>query len=357
MRQTRFSNTHSLLIDALYNRILPMGVELMTPAKPTWARGDQRSCLDHVYTTSPGKLSPVAVIWTGMSDHALVKFGRFCKTIQSGQSYVKKRIFKNFDNNEFKQRVAEMQELVDIQLCEDVEVAATLLTEGLTKVLDEMAPIKTIQTRNNYAPHMGEETKLLQGMRNSAQEQAVRSGEQEDWRTYRTLRNQTTASLRRDLVNYRRQKLCSQDNSPADVWRAVKQILNWEGGGPPSQLFYEGRMLTRPAAVAGAINGFFIKKVKDIIRNVPHVNADPLEKLRERMSGRTCSLTFQPVNVEEVINTIRAIRPDSLSSTWKRTPYYTLTSMEVELDTAQQLHLSKCIISGWKTWKMGRLWL
>ena len=184
-----------------------------------------------------------------------------------------------------------------------------MLTEGLTKVLDEMAPIKTIQTRNNYAPHMGEGTKLLQGQRNAAQEQAVRTGEQEDWRSYRMLRNQTTASLRRDLVNYRRQKLCSKDNSPADVWRAVKQILNWEGGGPPSQLFHEGRMLTRPAAVAGAINGFFIKKVKDIIRNIPHVDADPLEKLRERMTGRTCSLTFQLVNEEEVLKTINAIRP------------------------------------------------
>ena len=129
---------------------------------------------------------------------------------------------------------------------------------------------------------MGEDTRRLQGMRNAAQEQAVISGEQEDWRTYRMLRNQTTASLRRDLVTYRREKLCSVDNSPTDVWRTVKQILNWEGGGPPSQLFYEGRMLTRPAEVAGGINAFFIKKVKDIIKNIPPVDADPLEKLRER---------------------------------------------------------------------------
>ena len=45
-------------------------------------------------------------------------------------------------------------------------------------------------------------------------------------------------------------------------------------------MFYEGRMLNKPAAVAGAINGFFIKKVKDIIKNIPQVQADPLAKLR-----------------------------------------------------------------------------
>ena len=201
------SQTHTALIDALFDRILPMGVELMTPATPTWARGDQRSCLDHVYTTAPSKLSPVAVIWTGMSDHALVKFGRFCKNMPCRQRYIKKRMFKKFDKEQFKVRVGEMPELVTIQLCQNVEIAASMLTECLTRILDEMAPIKVIQTRKNYAPHMTVETKVLQSRRNTALEQAVRSGEQEDWRNSRTLRNQTTASLRRDLVNYSREQL------------------------------------------------------------------------------------------------------------------------------------------------------
>ena len=85
------SHTHTALIDALYDRILPMGVELMTPVKPTWARGNQRSCLDHVYTTAPSKLSPVSVIWTGMLDHALMKFGRFCKKYSEQAKLHKKK--------------------------------------------------------------------------------------------------------------------------------------------------------------------------------------------------------------------------------------------------------------------------
>ena len=87
-----------------------MGVELMTPLKPKWARGDQRSCLNHVYTTAPSKLSPVSVIWMGISDHALVKFGKYYKPMQSRQSYIKKIMFKNFKKDEFKQRMGEMPE-------------------------------------------------------------------------------------------------------------------------------------------------------------------------------------------------------------------------------------------------------
>ena len=303
------SITHSTLIDDLHDRILPSGVEMMTPLQPTWARGDQRSCLDHVYTTAPGKLSPVSIIWTGMSDHALLKFNRYTKTVQNRVAYVRKRTFKNFKAEDFKRDVVAMPELGLILQCRDVEWAASLLTNGLTKILDVMAPIRTIQTRKDYAPHMTDETKVLQDHRNLAQKRAVVSGDQRDWREYRSLRNQTTASLRRDLVAYRRQKLCSQENSPAEVWSTVKRILNWEKGGPPSQLFHGGRILNKPAAVAGAINSFFIKKIRNIMNNIPHVDSDPLTKLKERMKSRQCTLTFQSITEDEVLKVIKSIKP------------------------------------------------
>ena len=155
------SLTHASLIDSLFERILPQGVEMVTPALATWARGNQRSCLDHVYTTAPGKLSPVTINWTGMSDHAMVKFCRFSKTLQKRETYIKKRSFKYFQPNIFRASVAEMPELTAILQCRDVDTAATLLTAGLTRVLDEMAPVKVIQSRQDYAPHMGEETEQL----------------------------------------------------------------------------------------------------------------------------------------------------------------------------------------------------
>ena len=37
-------------------------------------------------------------------------------------------------------------------MCEDPSKAADILTSKLTAILDQMAPIKTIQVRANYAP-------------------------------------------------------------------------------------------------------------------------------------------------------------------------------------------------------------
>ena len=48
---------------------------------------------------------------------------------------------------------------------ECVEKASKFLTKGLTRILDTLAPLKTVQTRSNYAPHISEETKDLQRQR------------------------------------------------------------------------------------------------------------------------------------------------------------------------------------------------
>ena len=48
---------------------------------------------------------------------------------------------------------------------ECVEKASKFLTEGLTRILDTLAPLKTVQTQSNYAPHILEETKDLQRQR------------------------------------------------------------------------------------------------------------------------------------------------------------------------------------------------
>ena len=68
-------------------------------------------------------------------------------------------------------------------------------------------------------------------------------------------------------------------------------------------------MLNKPAAIAGAINGFFIKKIKTIIANVPPVLIDPKAKLRERMRNRQYSLSFQEMTKEQVFKTIESIKP------------------------------------------------
>ena len=64
-------------------------------------------------------------------------------------------------------------------------------------VLDTSAPIKEIQMRHNYAPWMSKETKDLKIRREeSYNKKSIDSDHPDDWRRFRSLRNQAISKLR-----------------------------------------------------------------------------------------------------------------------------------------------------------------
>ena len=82
-------------------------------------------------------------------------------------------------------------------MSDNVDQAVNLLTQHLTFILDEMAPIKTIQMRTNYAPWLSKQTKILIQERNHAQELSARSGDQDYWRIFKHIRNRVSNILKK----------------------------------------------------------------------------------------------------------------------------------------------------------------
>ena len=157
------------LIEALFTKIIPLGVSQLVTGATRLERGQPRTGLDHLYSNKPEKLSSVQTFFTGVSDHKLLKVKRFTKSFRQLPRFVKKRTFKDFDDNAFKQRVGECG-LEEIFSYSNVDTASEILTKKLTEVLDEMAPIRKIQTRTSYAPWLSEEAKKLKTNREANQE-------------------------------------------------------------------------------------------------------------------------------------------------------------------------------------------
>ena len=107
-------------------------------------------------------------------------------------------------------------------LCSEVDKAAELLTNKLTEILDQMAPIKKFQTRKNYAPWMSKDTKILKNNRDLAHKRAIETDKPEDWRMSKNIRNQVTAKFRKDKSKWEAKKLYLNEQNPTGVWQAVK---------------------------------------------------------------------------------------------------------------------------------------
>lgn len=294
------------LTQALFNRILPQGVTQLVTEPTRAERGVPVTGLDHVYSNRPEKLSAITTIFTGMSDHKIILARQFSKDFQRTERYTKKRSFRNFIENEFKSAVKNMPELTACLTADSANTAASLLTNGLCRVLDEMAPIQTFQLRKAYVPYLSRDTKALQEAAKTAQKTAVDTGDPEDWRLYRSLRNQRTDSTRMDKLRWETGKL-SQVQDPSSVWSMAKKLLGWANSGPPTQLYHDGKFVTSPGGLASTMNTFFIDKIKKLRKSIPTVDTDPLAKLRESMASRTCTFTISNVSQTEILALIRGL--------------------------------------------------
>ena len=211
--------------------------------------------------------------------------------------------FKQFTKDEFKLQPSQIN-LEEVMSHTDVNTATEVLTQKLTSILDILAPIRTFQTRTNYAPWLSEEAKGLKKQREEAFEKAAKSDNVQDWRNYRAIRNQMTARSRADKKVWEKAKLEESD----DMWRTVKNWIGWNNTGQPTQLFCEGRIVTRPAGIASSMNKFFIEKVKTLRQNIPIVDMDPLKRMKEAMKDKQCKFKIRVVSEEEVLKLIKGLK-------------------------------------------------
>ena len=295
------------LIDALFERIFPLGVTQLVTGATRMESGQPKTGLDHLYTNKPDKMSQVQTYHTGISDHKLLKFTRFSKSFRPRPRFIRKRMYKDFDSKKYMESLAasNLEEVLD---CTDVNEATELLVNKITKVLDKMAPVRTVQVRAKYAPWLSKETKELQTRRNAAQKAAAQTDSPEDWRIFRALRNQVTAKLRGDKREWEKANLDDKENTPTEIWSKVRSWLGWGGGGTPTQLLSEGQLVTSPAGLSNCMNKFFLNKIKRLRSSIPATLRDPLSKIREAMRYRTCSFSIQETTEDDIRKAISKLK-------------------------------------------------
>ena len=148
----RKRHSASPLSQALFTRILPLGVVQLVICATRAEYSASETGLDHLYSNSPEKLAEVKAEFTGMSDHKIISVRKFSKDMKRTDRYTTKRMFKSFHPDQFQAAVRSMPELEDYLATPCPSTAATILANGLTRILNNMAPVKTIQNRKNLYP-------------------------------------------------------------------------------------------------------------------------------------------------------------------------------------------------------------
>ena len=90
-------------------------------------------------------------------------------------------------------------------------------------------------------------------------------------------------------------------------------MLGWGNSGPPTRLYHEGKYIDTPKGLATTYNRFTKSKVKQLKKNIPQTNSDPVSRLADRMKNIQCKFKLRPVKVKEMEQMINTMRPSSAS--------------------------------------------
>ena len=308
------SQAHRLkpLVEELFARVVPHGVKQCVVGATRQGRvGQADSGLDHFWTNLPGKMSQIYTKFNG-SDHKVIMGVRFSKMIRNKTRYVKKRSYKTFDEEAFLKSVQQLS-WWDLYQQTDVSQAVELFTSKINNILDRMAPVKTFQTSSKYCPWLTEDTKVLIGERNKAQEDLSENKNDDNFRKYKTLRNKVTNSLRNDKYKWQKQKLDNCSNDPGKLWKNVLGWLNWCSSASPTKLYHAGQIITSPGKLAEIMNNFFVDKVTTIRHGLPTPTADPLKTLQNMMRNRTAVFSLTCVHPDAVKKIILGLKNSKAS--------------------------------------------
>ena len=234
--------------------------------------------------------------------------------------------------------------MLDLYLCEDACLAADLLSKKLSSVLDKLAPVKTFQVRNNFAPWISKDIKNQMDARDAAQKKATDSQNETDWKQYRKLRNKVSKKVKIEKSDWQRRKLDNCSGSPSKVWKNILGWLNWTSSSSPSKLYFDNSVVTSPARMANVMNNYYITKVNDIRNALPPPSVDPLGPLKRMMYGCPTKLNLNPVHPDMIDKIIGELK-DSKSCGIDYIDSYVLKLVRTEITPVVTHIINLSIIS------------
>ena len=273
----------------------------------------QRSCLDHITVNCVDKISKPEILGVGPSDHLGLLVTKKTRELRTSARTTKKRVYKNFDRNDFltDMKVAQDTGLFEeMHQTEDIEVAAEIFTEVFTKVLDKHAPLKVIQNRNNYVPYISDEIQAMMKQRNIMKKSAAETGNTEVFEDYKKIRNEVSTKLKTAKSDYYRSKFQDESINSKDLWGKAYQVLGKNRSDFPSQMLFGNKLLSKPIQIADAMNEFFVDKIAKL-KKEPRNEEDPLRELKRYLASKPPPVEgfkFKELQDHEILKLIKRLK-------------------------------------------------
>ena len=293
---------------------------ISTATRKTKATGKDwvSSKIDWILTNKPERIQGTGVEWIGSgADHALVwaekemgaKFRRTRKT--------RKRIWKEFTKERLEEEATntcwDLHEGDGEE--EDIEKMVETLEMAIKKVMEKVAPMKTVVVKKARNRWLSQSTKKrIQEVR-GLQLKYLESGSAMHKEAWKKERRSVGAEIKKAKKKYTQKGLKDKEKCSKTMWQGVKDHLGWESTGAPTRLEIQTneknknvtRVLVKPEEVAEAITKAFEEKGEKVKKAIGEPEGNYLKEVNRLHNGNVGKFTLGEIAEKDVRERLRKV--------------------------------------------------
>merc|ERR1712240_568177 len=254
---------------------------------PTYYVNQTRiSCIDHIYSNCPQKITHITTINNGYSDHAILT-----ATYQTKApiNYPKikyprpKHLLTEHKLNEYLNN-------------NDIIQTAFNYTDP-----DIIGPQTKRQIKKNYTPYLDKETREGKKQLHKMHTKAKQTQENEHWREYKNYRATLNSKIDKQKQNYIKKKLDSSE----DRLKTLNDINNKTTFTSPRSIIYKDSIITNIQEICNMANNYYISSIRKIRENIPQTAVTPIDIIKRIYPRSKVTLEIPIPTIQNITEIIK----------------------------------------------------
>ena len=270
--------------------------------KPTRVTLTTSTLIDVLYA-SKDKVTFCDVIPVSLSDHYMVVCSLGKTKIPSIQhKFVYCRNLRKINLQNFKSDLSQVS-WDDVLNDTDSNNAFDVWLTKFNLVLNKHAPLRKKRVRQKESPWMNADILNKIRERNAMRKKANLSKSEDDWKTYKKLRNGVTAAIRKAKSLYVSENILSNKGNSTAMWKSIRRLLPKKVNASFIQkLIIDEEEIIGSKNIASSLNNHFVNLAAKRKRSRKFGN-----NMKRYMSQVQSTFCFKEVSQDDVINYVNEI--------------------------------------------------
>ena len=264
------------------------------------------SILDHIYTNNTNKIHRSYTENDSSSDHCFINLEKKMLYTNDEEKYYLTREWKKIDYDLLNNNIMNSDKYIHLLTDNDVDRVTINLVNEIQTHYNNMAPIIKVKHKNDDKVKLSIDTLSLLKKKDESYKVMRRDKTNENVKNFRIL----SKICRKRVIEEKNKNLkntLEKEKNPKKLWQATKNHLYGNNHRTINRIMDNNKFILGSHGVTNVLNRFFIKKPKDIVKNLPINNIDPMEYYTKNVKKNLNKFSLKQVNISDIRKVMSAL--------------------------------------------------